>query len=43
MARRRRTYTHEFEVEAVELVTEQGRSVAAATRSLGISENLLRS
>lgn len=43
MARQRRTYTHEFKVEAVKLVTEQGRSVAEAARSLGIGENLLRS
>ena len=43
MARQRRTYTSEFKVEAVKLVTEQGRSVAEAARSLGISENLLRS
>jgi transposase len=43
MARQRRTYTHEFKVEAVKLVTEQGRSVAEAARSLGISENVLRS
>jgi transposase len=43
MARQRRTYTNEFKVEAVNLVTEQGRSVAEAARSLGIGENLLRS
>ena len=43
MARQRRTYTQEFKVEAVKLVTEQGRSVAEAARSLGIGENLLRS
>jgi transposase len=43
MARRRRTYTQEFKVEAVKLVTEQGRSVAEAARSLGIGETLLRS
>ena len=43
MARQRRIYTHEFKVEAVKLVTEQGYSVAEAARSLGISENLLRS
>ena len=43
MARQRRTYTQEFKVEAVKLVTEHGRSVAEAARSLGISENLLRS
>src|SRR5690349_13453022 len=38
----RRTYTHEFKVEAVKLVTEQGRSVAEAAKSLGIRENLIR-
>ena len=43
MARQRRTYANEFKVEAVKLVTEQGYSVAAAARSLDISENLLRS
>ena len=42
MAGKRRTYTAEFKVEAVKLVTEQGYSVAEAARSLGISENLLR-
>ena len=43
MARQRRTYTNEFKVDAVKLVTEQGYSIAEAARSLGISENLLRS
>ena len=43
MARQRRTYTHEFKQSAVQLVTEQGRSVAEAARSLGINVNLLRS
>ncbi len=43
MARPRRTYTPEFKVEAVKLVTEQGYSVAEAARSLGIPETLLRS
>jgi transposase len=42
MARTRRTYTPEFKIEAVKLVTEKGYSVAEAARSLGISENLLR-
>ncbi len=41
--RRRRTYTPEFKTEAVKLVTEQGYSVAEAARSLGLSENLVRS
>ena len=43
MANKRRTFTHEYKVEAVKLVTEQGYSVAEAARSLGISENILRS
>ena len=43
MARTRRTYTPEFKVEAVKLVTEQGYSVAEACRSLHICESLLRS
>jgi transposase len=43
MPRTRRTYTPEFKTEAVKLVTEQGYSVAEAARSLGISENLIRS
>ena len=38
----RRVYTPEFKVAAVKLVTEQGRSVAEAARSLGITEKLLR-
>ena len=42
MARQRRTYTSEFKIEAVKLVTEQGYSVAEAARSLDIGENLLR-
>ena len=40
MARKRRTYTQEFKQSAVQLVTEQGRSVAEAARSLGISVNV---
>ena len=43
MARQRRSYTREFKVEAVKLVTEKGYSVAEAARSLGIGETLLRS
>ena len=42
MPRTRRTYTPEFKAEAVQLVTEQGYSVAEAARSLGLSDNLLR-
>ena len=43
MAKTRRTYTREFKVEAVQLVTEKGYSVAEAARSLGVHETLLRS
>src|SRR5262249_2630824 len=39
---RRRSYTSEFKVEAVKLVTEKGYSVAGAARSLDICEALLR-
>jgi len=42
MGQPRRTYTREFKAEAVKLVTEQGRSIGEAARSLGIRENLLR-
>ena len=42
MARKRRLYTPEFKAEAVQLVTEQGYSVAEAARSLGINDNLIR-
>ena len=41
MARQRRSYTGEFKVEAVKLVTEKGYSVAEAARSLDIGETLL--
>lgn len=43
MAKVRRTYTSEFKVEAVKLITEKGYSVAEAARSLGLHENLIRS
>ena len=38
----RRTFTNEFKVEAVKLVTDQGRSIADVAGSLGVGENLLR-
>ena len=43
MAKKRRTFTREFKIEAVKLVTEKGQSITEAARSLGIHENLLRS
>src|SRR5438105_9938629 len=42
MSKARRTYTREFKVEAVKLVTEKGYSVAEAARSLGVHVTLLR-
>ena len=41
MANKRRTYTREFKLAAVKLITEQDYSVAEAARRLGISANLL--
>ena len=38
MAEQRKTYTAEFKVAAVKLVTEQGYSLREAARSLGVSE-----
>lgn len=42
MPKKRRTFTREFKIEAVKLVTEKGHSIAEAARSLGLHENLLR-
>lgn len=39
--RKRRSYTQEFREEAVKLVTEQGYTIAEASRSLGIHPNVL--
>ena len=41
MSKKRRQFDRAFKVEAVRLVTEEGRSVAAVARDLGIGENLL--
>lgn len=38
----RRRYSEEFKRDAVELVTEQGYSMAEAARSLGVHANLIR-
>jgi transposase len=40
--RKRRRFTDEFKSEAVKLVTEQGYSLAEASRNLGVHANLLR-
>jgi transposase len=42
MKKKRRTYTREFKIEAVGLVTEQGYSLREAAESLGVSANSLR-
>jgi transposase len=39
--RKRRNYTNEFKEEAVKLITEQGYSVAEASRNLGVNANML--
>lgn len=38
---KRHNYTNEFKEEAVKLVREQGYSIAAAARNLGINANML--
>lgn len=42
MSKTRRTFTREFKLAAVKLVTEKRRSVAEAAQSLGIRAELLR-
>jgi transposase len=42
MAKARRSFTREFKLAAVQLVTGKGYSFAEAARSLDVSENLLR-
>lgn len=42
MAEARRQYTKEFKEQEVGLITEQGISLAQATRDLGLRESLLR-
>jgi len=39
--RKRQNYTNEFKEEAVKLITEQGYSVAEASRNLGVNANML--
>lgn len=41
MTGKRRSFSREFKLEAVALVTEGGLSVARAARDLGISESVL--
>ena len=39
---RRRTFSREFKLEAVRLVTERGVAVAQAAKDLDVHENMLR-
>jgi len=41
MARQRKTYTAEYKLAAVKMITDQKLSVAEVARRLGISENRL--
>ncbi len=41
MAKKRRTFTREFKIEALRLVVEQGMTVAQVARDLGISPNTI--
>lgn len=41
MVKKRRSFSREFKLEAVALITEGGLSVARAARDLGISESVL--
>ncbi len=40
--KKRKTYTREFKMEAVRLITEKGYSIAEASRNLGIDYSVLR-
>ena len=42
MAGKRKTYTPEFKLAAVKMITEQKLSVAEVARRLGVTENRLR-
>jgi transposase len=41
MGDRRRSFSREFKLEAVRLVTDGGLSLASATRDLGVRESVL--
>ena len=40
--RRRKSYSREFKMEAVRLITHKGYSIAEASRSLGVEYSVLR-
>ncbi len=41
--RKRKSYSREFKMEAVRLITHKGYSIAEASRSLGVEYSVLRS
>ena len=41
MAKKRKTYSREFKVETVKLITERGESVSQVALDMGIHENTL--
>lgn len=41
MGRKRRSYSREFKIEAVSLITDGGLSISQAARDLGISQTVL--
>ena len=41
-AKKRKSYSPEFKIEAVKLITEKGYSIADASRSLGVEYSVLR-
>jgi transposase len=40
--KKRKTYSREFKMEAVKLITEKGYSIAEASRNLGVEYSVLR-
>ena len=40
--KKRKTYSREFKLEAVRLITENGYSIAEASRNLGVEYSVLR-
>ncbi len=42
MAKKRKSYSKQFKLDAVKLVTEQGYNISEAARNLGIDHNTLR-
>lgn len=42
MTKARRTFTREFKLQAIKLITEQGYSYAEAARQLGVRDTQLR-